>query len=213
MRSADAATIFRTLLAIAVVYMIILKLNAALIIFLIALVMFLDAFDGFLAVNEESKGGISFFTYLKAAAGNAAEKKKVAEFKHSIAGHSPYGARFDVAGDRAVEYSFWIVFTYLHILPLYVLLLVVLRHSFVDAFMGQRGTSSKMKTGFAQKVYSSNIGRGGINVVKFITFAYLALVYVSNYHYPIVVGYMLTAVLLAYILIRGVAEIYDSTAK
>ena len=67
-----------------------------------------------------------------------------------------------------------------------------------------------MKTGFAKAVYSSNIGRGFVNVVKFVTFAYLPFVYISGY--PIIVGYVLVAVLVAYIMLRGAAELYESFA-
>jgi hypothetical protein len=76
--------------------------------------------------------------------------------------------------------------------------------------MGVKGTSAKMKTRFARIVYSSNIARGGVNVVKFLTFAYLALAFA--YGYPIIIGYALTVILLVYILLRGSAEIYESFA-
>jgi phosphatidylglycerophosphate synthase len=121
-----------------------------------------------------------------------------------------FGPRIDVAGDRAVEYILWITYTYVGVLPLFVVFIAVIRHSFVDAFMAAKGTSSKMKTRFAQKVYSSNIGRGGINVVKFLAFSYLSLMYVWGY--PAIIGYALVAILLAYIVIRGAAEIYEAYA-
>ena len=113
-----------------------------------------------------------------------------------------------IAGDRVVEYSFWIVYTYVNVIPLFVLLIIVLRHSFVDALMGSKGTSSKMKTKFGNFMYASTIGRGGINVLKFLTFSYLAFVYIWNA--PLIIGYILTAALVLYIMLRGLAEIMES---
>ncbi len=130
--------------------------------------------------------------------------------KHIDKKSSPFGPRIDVAGDRITEYTFWVIFTYLNIIPLFVILLVIIRHSVADAFMGFKGTSSKLKTSFARAVYGSGIGRGGVGVVKVITFSYLALVYMTNYQYPILVGYALTAILVVYILLRGAAEVYES---
>lgn len=211
MRAADATTLFRTGLGFLVVYLIFTKFNPWITILLIAITIALDGLDGYFAVWQESKGEIGLGTYLSAAMGNAKAKEKVKKFKENIHKAAPYGARMDVAGDRVVEYSLWITFTYLNVLPLYVLLIVLIRHSFVDALMASKGTSSKMRTGIAQRLYSSNVGRGGINVVKFLTFSYLVLVYVSNY--PTIIGYILTAILLAYILGRGAAEAYETLSN
>ena len=208
MRSADATTIFRALFAIFVVYLIILKINPFLIAILIAFVMLLDAVDGFFAVWEASKGAVGPVTYIKYAIGNKNAVARVKKLKHALAANSAHGARMDVAGDRVVEYSFWIIYTYLHILPLFVLLMVVVRHSFVDAIMANKGTSSKMKTKFAQIMYSSSSGRGGINVLKFVTFSYLAFVYIA--YAPLWIGYLLTAALLLYIMLRGIAEVIEN---
>jgi phosphatidylglycerophosphate synthase len=208
MRSADAATYVRTAMALVVVYLVLIKFVPAVIIFLIALVIALDGLDGYMAVYEESDGKISFIQYLSAAMGDRSMKEKVSSVKQSIKKHAPHGARMDVAGDRVVEYSFWIVFTYLHVLPIYVLLIVIIRHSFVDALMASKGTSSKMKTSIGKAMYSSNIARGGINVVKFLAFSYLVLMYIAGY--PAIIGYVLVGILVAYILARGVAEVYES---
>lgn len=210
MRSADAATLARVALVIIAAYMIIAKFQVFLAIFIIAVALILDGLDGFLAVKEQSKGKVGIAMYARAAMGDIKQKASVKALKGRISSSAPYGARMDIAGDRIVEYTLWATFVYLHVLPLWILIIVFVRHSFVDAVMGSRGTSSKMKTGFAAKIYSSNIGRGGINVVKFLAFAYLALVYA--YAYPAIIGYALVAVLLAYILLRGAAELYEAFA-
>ena len=204
MRKSDAATLARVCLAVLIVYLVFLKANPVITIILIAVAFLSDAIDGYFAVHDESKGSISFALYVSAALGNKTAKAKIKPIKERIAKHVPYGPRMDVAGDRVMEFAFWITFTYLHIIPVFVFLLVVIRHAFADALMGQKGTSTKMKSKFAAALYTSNISRGAINVVKFLAFAYLVLVYVSGY--PIAVGYALVAILFAFVMIRGAAE-------
>ncbi|MCL4383371.1 MAG: CDP-alcohol phosphatidyltransferase family protein [Candidatus Marsarchaeota archaeon] len=185
MKYADLITLFRTALIFVVVYFVLIKFNVLLTLFIILLMFGLDGIDGIVARHENKTG-----------------KKP-----------SKYGARLDVAGDRIIEFVFWILFVFIHLIPLFILLLIVLRHSFADAFMAAKGTSSKMKTKFARIVYSSNIGRGGVNVVKIITFSYLSWLYITqsflikNY---MLIGYILTGILVSYVLLRGIAEIYES---
>ncbi len=207
MRNADLATILRVLMVFFVAYLVILKINPLYSIIILLLAFLLDGVDGYLAIREASEGKVSFIMYIKAARGNTKYKKEMKELKEGISKKYPHGPRMDVAGDRAVEYALWAVFTYLNILPLFVILIVIFRHSFVDGLMAAKGTSNKMKSKFARVVYSSNIGRGGINIVKFLAFSYLILVYVSNF--PIIYGYILTGILLLYIILRGVAEVYE----
>jgi len=208
MRSADAVTLLRVPLILLLAYMVFIKFSALIDILLLAIIFIMDALDGFYALKEASRGTLGFYTYIRSAFGNAAAKARVAALKKRVKGIAPYGPRLDVAGDRVIEYTLWIMFTYFHIVPLIILLLVVVRHSFADALMGAKGTSSKMKTRFAAVIYSSNVWRGGINIVKFVTFAYLVLVYVSSY--PIWIGYILIGILFTYIMLRGAAEIYES---
>jgi len=208
MRSADAVTLIRVALIVLVAYLIMSKFSPVAIIPLIAVAMLLDAVDGYFAVNESSRGKVGFGTYLRSLAGDQKARGLVKEFREKKSNGSRFGARIDVAGDRAVEYILWAVYTVVGVLPFFVIVVVIIRHSFVDAVMAAKGTSSKMKTKFAQVIYSSNIFRGGINVVKFITFAYLALVYISGY--PLWIGYVLVAILVAYIMLRGAAELYEA---
>ncbi len=185
MKYADLLTLFRTALIFVVVYFVLIKFNVLLTLFIILLMFGLDGIDGIVARYEIKSG-----------------KPK-----------SKYGARLDVAGDRVIEFVFWILFVYIHLIPMFILLLIVFRHSFADAFMAAKGTSSKMKTKFARFVYSSNIGRGGVNVVKIITFSYLSWLYVSNMFKVsnyLVIGYILIGILFTYIMIRGIAEIYET---
>jgi len=211
MRSADAATLIRTLMVFLVAYMLLLKINPWVTIFVILVMYLLDGFDGYLAIRSASRGAISFSSYLRASLSKAEkEKEKMTHFKHIAKREAKFGPRIDIAGDRVIEYTFWIIFAYLRLIPLFVVFIVIFRHAFVDALMASRGTSSKPRTKFAKIIYSSNIGRGGINIVKFLAFAYLVLVYVSNY--PLWIGLVLVAILAIYIILRGIAEAYDVLA-
>lgn len=210
MRTADATTLLRVLMIVLVAYLIIAQYNPVVIILIIAAAMAMDALDGFFAVNEASKGKIGFGKYISALTGNESAKKDVKKAKEGLSKTSKFGQRIDVAGDRAVEYILWVVYTYVNVVPLFVLFIIIIRHSFVDAFMASKGTSAKMKTKFARVVYSSNLWRGGINVVKFLTFSYLSLMYIWGY--PAWIGYVLITVLVAYILLRGAAEVLEAYA-
>lgn len=211
MRFADAATIFRTALILLVVYLVIIRYDPAVTIAVFVIATLLDAFDGYLAVMQTSRGKVGLAEYFRATVMNDAKaRKKVLLYKSKAGKEARFGPRIDVAGDRVAEYSMWIVFTYLGIIPIALLLAVVIRHSFADALMGARGTSGKMKSRFARLAYSSNFSRAGINVVKILGFAYLILMYVSGY--PAIIGYALVGILFTFIMVRGAAEIYESLA-
>ncbi len=208
MRGADISTIARIGLILLVVYLILVVAAPAITILILALAFLLDGVDGFLALREVSKGKITLSKYLNYSLGYKSHAKEIKAFKHKIEQTAKHGPRFDVAADRIAEYSLWSVFTFVGILPLFVLIIVIIRHSLADALLGAKGTSSKMKTGFARAVYASNISRGGVNILKFITFSWLILVFTSGY--SLLIGYALTALLLIFILARGAAEIYES---
>jgi phosphatidylglycerophosphate synthase len=200
----------RIALIIAVAYGVLVKFNPYLLAAAIVIERLVDGLDGYLARLEASNGNLGFFDYLRAVLGNKAMKKKVDSYKDRLNKIAPYGARVDIAGDRAVEYILWVVFAYVHIVPLFVLIIIIVRHSLVDALMGAKGTSSKMKTGLARTIYASNLGRAMINVPKVVAFSYLAFVYI--YGWPLWIGYVLIAILVAAILLRGIAEAYEAMA-
>lgn len=201
-------TYLRTALVIIVAYLVIFKFNPYLIIFLLAVAMLSDAIDGYFAVRDESKGKISFFTYVKATTGNKRAWEAVHTIKQNVSKSAPYGPRIDVAGDRISEYVLWVTFAFLGIVPLFILFVIIIRHSFADALLGARGTSSKMHSKIAKALYASNASRAGIQITKFVAFSYLVLVYVAKY--PLWLGYVLIGILTIYILARGVAEIYEA---
>ncbi len=208
MRSADESTIIRIGIVFFVLYLVIIRVNPIISIALFAFAMLLDGVDGYLALREISKGKITLSMYLNYSLGDSRNGKKIKTFKENIEKTAKYGPRFDIAADRITEYSFWAVFTVLGIVPLLVLIIVIIRHSIADAFLGLKGTSSKMKTGIAKSLYASSISRGGINILKFVAFSYVILVYVSGY--PILPAYILIFILVLFIVVRGAAEVYES---
>ncbi len=201
------ATLLRVGLIAAVAYLILIKYNAFVTVSIFIIATALDAFDGYLAVRESSDGKVSFLMYAKAALmhKNADEIKK---YKSKAAAYAKFGPRIDIAGDRFAEYSLFIVFAYVRLIPVYIVIAVVLLHSFADALMGAKGTSSKMKSKFAAIAYTSNASRAGINVAKILAFSYFVLVYSAGY--PIGIAYALLCIMLGFIFIRGIAEIYES---
>ncbi|MDE1870745.1 MAG: CDP-alcohol phosphatidyltransferase family protein [Candidatus Micrarchaeota archaeon] len=208
MRSADASTIIRTGIILFVIYLILVKADPLISIALLAFAFIMDGVDGFLALSEESKGKITLRMYVSYSLGNKRYAKKIKDTKNGIEKSARYGPRFDVAADRISEYSFWALFTFVGILPFFLLVIVIIRHSIADAFLGTKGTSSKMKTGIASALYASSISRAGVNVLKFVTFSYLILAYVSSY--PLLPAYALSALLVIFIVARGAAEVYES---
>ena len=211
MRNADWITVARIALILPIVYLVLLKVNPAAPITLLFVSITLDGLDGFAAMHSASKGTIGFLDYLGYNLGDKGNARRIGVLKAEIGRSSKHGARFDIAGDRITEYSLWGLFTYVHILPFIVLIIIIMRHSIADALMGAKGTSSKMKMRFAKTVYSNAFGRAASAVLKFITFSYLMLVYALNY--PVNIGYGLVIVLIAYILVRGAAEICESLGR
>lgn len=209
MRSADKSTILRIGIILFVLFLIAIKFNAAVSIILFALAFALDGVDGYLALKEASKGKVSLGMYISYSLGNKKYAKRIKAFKEGIGKTAKYGPRFDVAADRIAEYAFWATFTAFGIVPLFVFIIVIIRHSIADALLAAKGTSSKMKSSIAKALYGSSASRALANVLKFVTFSYLILVYVSNY--PILPGYVLIVLLVSFIVARGAAEIYEAS--
>ncbi|MDE1811205.1 MAG: CDP-alcohol phosphatidyltransferase family protein, partial [Candidatus Micrarchaeota archaeon] len=139
MRSADKATVVRLLILFVALYLVILKVNPAIPIALFAISLALDGVDGYLALRQQSKGTIGFMEYIRYATGDRSNSKKIKELKQGIEKSFPFGPRIDIAGDRITEYALWVLFLFVHIVPLFVLLIIIVRHSITDAFMGAKG--------------------------------------------------------------------------
>ncbi len=202
MRSADLATALRVALAFVIGYLIIVKASALLVIFLILFIVALDNVDGYLARSSAPslRGYLSY---------SGKEVRGIRAPKDRKASKPPrYGAALDIAGDRITEYTFWIIFAYLGVIPLFVVFIFLTRNSLSDALTMSAGKSfSKMKTKFG-RVASSRASRGLYMTTKTLAFIYLSLVYISGW--PAWIGYALTAIVVTYSLVRGAAEIYEA---
>ncbi|MFA7341078.1 MAG: CDP-alcohol phosphatidyltransferase family protein [Candidatus Obscuribacterales bacterium] len=88
------------------------------------------------------------------------------------------GAILDIAGDRAVEMAYWIVFSSLGWVPVWVPLLFLVRGTFVDAMRSQAssegytafGAKTMMQSGLGKFLVASNFSRFTYAVVKALAF-------------------------------------------
>jgi CDP-diacylglycerol--glycerol-3-phosphate 3-phosphatidyltransferase len=88
------------------------------------------------------------------------------------------GAILDIAGDRAVEMAYWIVFSSLGWIPVWVPLLFLVRGTFVDAMRSQAssegytafGAKTMMQSGLGKFLVASNFSRFTYAVVKALAF-------------------------------------------
>jgi len=207
MRAADTATMIRVGIILLVAYLVLTHFNPFILIALFAIALVLDAVDGYLALLESSKGAITPSKYIRGLMGDSRIMKEIKETKLKTAKLAPYGPRMDVIGDRITEYGLYMLFTYVHVIPFFVLLIIVIRNCTADGLMGLKGTSSKMKTRFAQIMYSSAPSRAAANILKFLTFSYLMLQYVAGY--PAIIGQSLVAILVIFSVVRGASEVYE----
>lgn len=210
MRAADLTTFIRVGIILLVAYLIVVGFNPFVSIALFAIALILDGVDGYLALFESSGGKISPSDYIHGLLGDKKIMKEVKEARLKTAKLAPYGPRLDVIGDRIIEYILWILFVYVHVVPLFVLFIIVIRNCAADGLMGLKGTSSKMKSSFARIMYASAPSRAAANILKFLTFSYLMLQYVSGY--PAIAGQALVAILVIFSVVRGASEIYESFA-
>lgn len=140
---------------------------------------------------------------------------------------SEFGAVYDIAADRIVEISLWIVFFDLNYVPLWVVLLFVIRGGLVDAIRNshmatrQQTPYSMMTSRLGSWLVTSRFMRGFYAVVKAVTFCWLALlealkatapeIAIEPYLLPIAMGLILTSALLC--LIRGLPVIVEYVAS
>lgn len=200
MRSADIVTSLRILFLFAVLYAVAVKVNAVAVVVLIIVLFLSDSLDGYMAtLGRHSPQDFALYL-LEEARGRR---------KRKFPKHMPgYAAYFDIAADRVVEYGFWLLFILLGLLPWFVFAIVFARNTLADFLVLRRGKSfAHMNTGFG-RMASSHLSRGLYGALKAFTFIYLALVFVAGL--PTLIGYVLTALVVAFSLLRGAAEIYEA---
>jgi CDP-diacylglycerol---glycerol-3-phosphate 3-phosphatidyltransferase len=104
---------------------------------------------------------------------------------------SPFGAVFDIAGDRIVETVLWVYFAWERVIPLWAPFLVIVRGGIVDAIrsisysegMTAFGEKNMMRSSFTRWLTAGRFMRGLYGYVKAAAFIYLAG-YVGYDHDP-----------------------------
>jgi len=94
-----------------------------------------------------------------------------------------FGAVIDILGDRIVENSLWIVFAHIHLIPVWVPLIVIVRGFVTDSMRSVAlakgktpfGENTMIRTEIGRLIVSSKLSRGIYGVAKVITFCYLIL--------------------------------------
>ncbi len=99
-------------------------------------------------------------------------------FARKLNQSSKFGAILDIAGDRAVEMAYWIVFASLGWIAVWVPLLYLVRGTFVDALRSQAseqgytafGAKTMMQSPLGKFLVASNFSRFTYAVVKALAF-------------------------------------------
>lgn len=94
---------------------------------------------------------------------------------------SPFGAVFDIAGDRIVETVLWVYFAWERVIPLWVPFLVIVRGGLVDAVrsmsyregMTAFGEKTMMRSEFTRWLTAGRFMRGLYGYVKSAAFIFL----------------------------------------
>jgi len=94
---------------------------------------------------------------------------------------SPFGAVFDIAGDRIVETVLWVYFAWERVIPLWVPFLVIVRGGIVDALrsmsyvegMTAFGEQNMMRSPFTRWLTAGRFMRGLYGYVKAAAFIFL----------------------------------------
>jgi CDP-diacylglycerol---glycerol-3-phosphate 3-phosphatidyltransferase len=94
---------------------------------------------------------------------------------------SPFGAVFDIAGDRIVETVLWVYFAWERVIPLWVPFLVIVRGGIVDALrsmsyvegMTAFGENTMMRSTVTRWLTAGRFMRGLYGYVKAATFVFL----------------------------------------
>ena len=94
---------------------------------------------------------------------------------------SPFGAVFDIAGDRIVETVLWVYFAWERVIPLWAPFLVIVRGGIVDALrsmsydegMTAFGENTMMRSAFTRWLTAGRFMRGLYGYVKAAAFIFL----------------------------------------
>jgi len=128
-----------------------------------------------------------------------------------------FGSIFDIAGDRIIEITFWIVFAHLKLIPIWVPIVILTRGILTDSIRHHAlsknqtpfGKTSMMKSRLTEFIVGSDFMRAVANV-KILAFILLIL----STMYPQLLGLSLiiTYVSVFVNLVRGIPVIIDANA-
>jgi len=96
---------------------------------------------------------------------------------------SEFGALFDIASDRIVELSLWIVLFDVGHVPLWVVLLFIFRGGIVDAIRSAQAVSQRkapfetLQSPLGRRLVAGKVARVGYAVIKAVTFCWLVLIH------------------------------------
>jgi len=131
------------------------------------------------------------------------------------------GAVLDVALDRAVENILWVVFLFIHLVPLWVPVLFLCRSFIVDSLRGvalRQGQSvfGMMHSSWGKFLVSSRFMRALYGFAKAWIFCQLTLTWALTLHYPQYVGQLaifnqvMIYLVSALCVVRGLPVLFDS---
>jgi CDP-diacylglycerol--glycerol-3-phosphate 3-phosphatidyltransferase len=142
---------------------------------------------------------------------------------------SRFGAVFDIAADRIVEWTLWVVFTYLSLVPLWVLLVFIVRGIIVDAIRSVQAAEhrqdpfSTIVSPLGKWLVAGQFMRIGYAVLKATTFTWLLLNLALQQLLPLqwltwldaasVIGTSLVLACVGVCLVRGAPVVYEFVAR
>ena len=114
---------------------------------------------------------------------------------------SETGALLDTIADRIIENAFWIYFTAIGLLPLWIPITVMARGVITDNFQHRRG---REKNAWTDAMTDARLSRGLYGIVKMLTF--MSLASLSVFDVPIfrAASFPLALLSVGFCLIRGV---------
>lgn len=142
---------------------------------------------------------------------------------------SRFGAVFDIAADRIVEWTLWVVFAYLGLVPLWVLLVFIVRGVIVDAIRSVQATEhrqdpfSMIVSPLGKWLVAGQVMRIGYAVLKATTFSWLLLTLALQQLVPLqwmawldttsAIGSVLVFGCVGVCLLRGAPVVYEFVAQ
>ncbi|MBI4533624.1 MAG: CDP-alcohol phosphatidyltransferase family protein [Candidatus Melainabacteria bacterium] len=170
---------------------------------------------GLLWLPGEPIRWLAFVLTILVIYGDALDGYLARKFKQS----SKFGGMLDIAGDRLVEMSYWIVFSALGWTPVWVPLLFLVRGTFVDTIRALSseqgytafGESTMMKSTLGKFLVASNFSRFAYAIAKAAAFCLIIAAHTQVCEHTIVLPIASFAVYFAcfFCLVRGLPVLIE----